>query len=65
MDRNFCLRANCHYQKTIKIESSLYTILRILSMAIFEKVSISQIVAGSDYMKNVDDYHSRLFLFEL
>jgi len=52
-------------KKQLKIESSLYTILQILSIAIFEKVSISQILTGSDYMKNVDDSHNQLLLFEL
>jgi hypothetical protein len=37
-------------KKTLKIDSSLYTILQILSVTLFEKTSIIQALTGSDRM---------------
>jgi len=50
-------------KKQMKIELSLYTILQILSVSLFEKVPIYQLLTGNDY-KNMPNYNSnQLFLF--
>jgi hypothetical protein len=43
---------------------SLYTILQILSLTLFEKVSLLQVLNRSKYTNNVQTYHNQLKLFE-
>jgi hypothetical protein len=43
---------------------SLYTILQILSVTLFEKISLLQVLNSSKYTSNVHLYHNQLKLFE-
>jgi hypothetical protein len=43
---------------------SLYTILQILSVTLFEKVSLLQILNSSKYTGNIQPHHNQLKLFE-
>ena len=43
---------------------SLYTILQILSVTVFEKVSLLQILNSSKYTGNIQPHHNQLKLFE-
>lgn len=52
-------------QKQLKIKSSLYTILQILSVTIFEKMPISQVLADDYYKEQTDCLNKQLNLFDL
>jgi hypothetical protein len=52
-------------KKRLKLDIPLYTFLQILSVIVFEKVTLLQLVTESEYT-NQDDYCSKqLNLFEL
>jgi len=51
-------------KKRLKIELSLYTILQILSVTVFERMSILQILNNSDYNFNEPLSHNQLDLYE-
>jgi hypothetical protein len=50
-------------KKRLKIELTLYTILQILSVTVFEDKSILQILTESDYIINDEASHNQLELF--
>ena len=52
-------------KKTLKIEMSLYKILQILSVSVFEEKSILQLLTESNY--KTERYHdpNQLILFDL
>ena len=50
-------------RKRLKIEASLYTMLQILSIAIFERTEIIQLLAMSRYNNETDANHNQLNLF--
>lgn len=52
-------------KKTLKIEMSLYKILQILSVSVFEKVSILQLLTGSNYRTERPCDSNQLMLFDL
>jgi transposase len=52
-------------KKQLKLELSLYTILQILSVTLFEKVSILQVLMETDCKIETDGLHNQLNLFEL
>jgi hypothetical protein len=52
-------------KKTLKIEMSLYKILQILSVSVFEKVSILQLLTISNYRTERPCDPNQLMLFEL
>lgn len=52
-------------KKQLNLELSLYTILQILSVTLFEKVSILQVLMNSDCKIETDGLHNQLNLFEL
>lgn len=51
-------------KKELQLESSLYTLLQILSVTIFEKTSLYQALAGSGYNSDNDQSYNQLNLFE-
>jgi len=52
-------------KKRLKIEHSLYTFLRVISISIFEKTPIFQLFCDSDYTKQDECNRNQLFLFDL
>jgi len=52
-------------KKQLKLELSLYTILQISSVTLFEKVSILQVLMENDYDTESSDFHNQLMLFDL
>jgi hypothetical protein len=52
-------------KKQLKLELSLYTILQILSVTLFEKVSILQVLMENDYKTESSDFANQLMLFDL
>ncbi|MEA3488719.1 MAG: IS4 family transposase [Candidatus Omnitrophota bacterium] len=52
-------------KKQLKIEQSLYTILQVLSIIIFEKTPILQALAQLDHKEEMGDSHKQLLLFDL
>ena len=52
-------------KKTLKIEMSLYNILQILSVSVFEKVSILQLLTKSNYRNKQHPDPNQLMLFDL
>jgi len=51
-------------KKQLKIDLSLYTILQILSVTLFEKIPISQAFAPEHYKNKITSNHIQLNLFE-
>lgn len=51
-------------KKRLKIDHSLYTILQILSISLFEKKMIYQVFTDNDYKKIITSPHIQLKLFE-
>lgn len=51
-------------KKRMKIDLTLYTILQILSISLFEKMPIYQVLAQSDYKKPITTRDIQLNLFE-
>ncbi len=52
-------------KKRLKIEQSLYTILQILSVSIFEKMPIYQALTNTFYEKEITTYYKQLSLFDI
>ena len=52
-------------KKRLNLELSLYTILQILSVTFFEKVSILQVLTETDYKIESGDLPNQLMLFDL
>ena len=50
-------------KKRLKIEASLYTILQVLSVTIFERMPLLQALTDSDYRSKTDESNNQLFLF--
>jgi len=51
-------------KKRLKLELSLYTILQILSISLFEKMPIYQALTESDYKNQITSGHIQLKLFD-
>jgi hypothetical protein len=51
-------------KKTLKLDQSLYTILQILSVAVFEKTPITQALASTDYTDQNCSTSNQLQLFD-
>ena len=51
-------------KKRLRIESSLYTILQIFSLTLFEKKPILQVLTDTDYKNKITSSHIQLKLFE-
>lgn len=51
-------------KKQLKIDPSLYTILQIFSITLFEKIPILQVLTGIDYKNTITSSHIQLKLFE-
>jgi hypothetical protein len=50
-------------KKRLKIEASLYTILQVLSVTIFERMSLLQVLTESDYESETSNIDNQLILF--
>jgi hypothetical protein len=64
MDCHIGLCPGCHCQEKLKIEASLYTILQVLSVSLFEKIPIYQALTLSDYKEPEVATSNQLKLFE-
>ena len=51
-------------KKRLDLEASLYTLLQVFSLTLFEKISINQAVTGHDYRQPVCDSFKQLNLFD-
>jgi hypothetical protein len=51
-------------KKRLKIDLTLYTILQILSISLFEKTPILQALTADDYKNKITISHLQLNLFE-
>lgn len=51
-------------KKRLKLELSLYTILQIFSVSLFEKIPILQALTGDGYRNRITSHHKQLNLFE-
>jgi transposase len=52
-------------KKQLNVQHSLYTILQILSVTIFEKADILQALTNIDYKEQISDINNQLTLFNL
>ena len=51
-------------KKELQLNASLYTLLQILSVSVFEKTPLSQAFAGSDLVPEQTDFSNQLNLFD-
>ena len=51
-------------KKRMKIDLSLYTILQIFSITLFEKIPILQVLTETDYKNKITSGHIQLNLFK-
>lgn len=51
-------------KKELQLDASLYNLLQILSVTVFEKISLNQLLAESDNTSDVDHTSKQLNLFE-
>jgi len=52
-------------KRKLKLKQELYTILQILSISIFEKVSVNQLFENKNYKNNNDSDYNQLKMFDL
>jgi hypothetical protein len=52
-------------KKRLNLKQELYTILQILSISIFEKVTVNQLFENKNYNNKTTDGHNQLKLFDL
>ncbi len=50
-------------KKRLSLEASLYTLLQILSVTIFEKMPLQQALQGDDYLQNLNKIQNQLDLY--
>ena len=51
-------------KKRLDIDASLYTILQDLSVTVFEKTPLLQLLSEAEYIENSHPLHNQLNLFE-
>lgn len=51
-------------KKELQLDVSLYTLLQILSVSVFEKTQLSQAFAGSGQLQDQTDFYNQLNLFD-
>jgi len=51
-------------RKELQLDASLYTLLQILSVSVFEKTQLHQAFAGVGQLQNQTDFHNQLNLFD-
>ena len=51
-------------EKELQIDASLYSLLQILSVSVFEKTQLSQAFAGSGQLQDQTDFYNQLMLFD-
>jgi transposase len=51
-------------KKRLKLDMSLYTILQILSVTVFNKTPLYHMFTDTEYKKQITSYHNQLKLFE-
>ena len=64
LDCGFCLCAGGYYQKWLKIDTSLYNILKVLSPTLFEKISLIQLLDKSNNNPMLIEDSIQLNLFD-
>ena len=52
-------------KKRLKIDLTLYTILQVLSITLFEKMPILQALTAGSYRTQITSYHNQLKLFDI
>ena len=50
-------------KKRLNLDASLYTLLQIFSLTLFEKMPIQQAFAGNRLFSNQDEHNNQLNLF--
>ena len=51
-------------KKKLKLKASLYTLLQILSVTLFEKISLQQALTANHYKTEETEYGNQLDLFD-
>lgn len=62
MDRHLYIRAVAIVKKRLKLDRSLYSILQILSVSLFEKTPILQVLSATDHEIETPDDDNQLIL---
>ena len=63
LDRRLGLRPRRNRKKRLTLDASLYTLLQILSVTLFEKIPIDQALAGDDPKDDTSEVTNQLNLF--
>ena len=63
LDRRVGVRAVANVRKRLELETSLYQILQILSVTLFEKVPILRALEASDFRSDLLEDRNQLILF--
>ena len=64
LDCGIGVRARGDHQKQLNLNVSLYTLLQILSVTVFEKMPIQQVFSDMDYHSELGMISNQLNLFE-
>ena len=51
-------------KKNLKIKAELYTILQVLSLTLFEKLPLEQLLGGNHYMTHIHENANQRNLFD-
>ena len=51
-------------KKQLKIKAELYTILQVLSLTLFEKIPLEQLLGNNHYMEHTRENATQLNLFD-
>jgi hypothetical protein len=52
-------------RKRLNLNKSLYEILQILSISVFDKTPVNQLLSSTDLQLSKKDNHNQLILFDL
>ncbi len=65
LDRGFGLGDSCNHKKRMNLDISLYTMLQILSITVFNKTPLLQLVTNTSYENKITTNDNQLKLFDL
>jgi len=64
MDRDFELLADCYNEKKLKLPQSLHSILQVLSLTLFERTNIGNLLGGLNSNDLPNTNPNQLIIFD-
>jgi len=65
LDSCLCLFTGSYYEEKLKLKQELYIILQILSVCLFENVTVNQLFKNENYKNNTTKGSNQLILLDL